>query len=183
MRRAIFLDRDGTINYDPGYLGDPEKVRIFPQVINSLKFLKEELNYLLIIISNQAGIARGLITRNDVNSVNSKIAALFNLEGVEIDAFYYCPFHPDFNSKKDSSWRKPSPKMILKAAADFQIELSRSIMIGDMEKDIEAGINAGVFKTILIKHCFSEKEIQSIKTKADFRTNNFMDIKEFIRSI
>lgn len=183
MKKAIFLDRDGTINYDPGYLGAPEQVRIFPNVISSLKILKEDFNYLLIIISNQAGIARGYISHNDVKLVNDKIASLFSMEGVEIDAFYYCPFHPDFNSIEDSSCRKPSPKMILKAADDFQIDLSKSFMIGDMEKDIEAGINAGVSKSILIRHGLSQRQIKSINTKADFIANNFIEIKDFIRSL
>jgi D,D-heptose 1,7-bisphosphate phosphatase len=177
--KAIFLDRDGTINIDPGYLGDPDKVEIYPDVIPVLKHLKETYSFKLIVVSNQAGIARGLINEDNVKAVNARVNKLFELEGISIDAFYYCPFHPEFSSLDDCVCRKPSAKMILDAAKDFNIDLSKSFMIGDRESDIMAGINAGV-DTILIKHNISDEELFSTKTKADFKTTSFKLINNYI---
>lgn len=177
--KAIFLDRDGTINIDPGYLGDPDMVKIYPNVIPVLKHLKETYSFKLIVISNQAGISRDLISDNDVEAVNAKVNELFEMEGVSIDAFYYCPFHPEFSSPKDCICRKPSPKMILDATEKFNIDLTKSFMIGDRESDIVAGINAGV-DTILIMHNSSDEELSSIKSKANFKTTNFNLINNYI---
>lgn len=179
MNRAVFIDRDGTINYDPGYLGDPDKVKIYPDVINSIKELKNKYGFKIIVISNQAGIARGLISHEDVKSVNDRINSYFIAQGTRIDAYYYCPYHPDFNTAEQCSCRKPSPGMILTASKDHGIDLINSFMVGDMESDILAGINAGV-KTIMIKHNLSQNEISRTVTQADFKTNNFYEVSNFI---
>lgn len=150
MNKAIFLDRDGTLNEDPGYLGDPEQVILLPNVGDALKILKNKFNFLLIVISNQSGVARGLISEDDVVMVNSKINEILENFNTKIDKFYYCTAHPDFNSESESVCRKPSPKMILDAAEEFNVDLSRSFVIGDSVSDIEAGFNAGC-KTILVK--------------------------------
>jgi D-glycero-D-manno-heptose 1,7-bisphosphate phosphatase len=148
--RAIFLDRDGTLNEDPGYLGDPEKLVLLPGVGESLSILKNNYKFKLIVVSNQSGIARGLITDEEVIAVNKELNNKLSSFNVEIDAFYYCPYHPEFDSENESDCRKPSPKMILDSANDNSIDLSLSYMIGDTKTDIETGINAGV-KTILVK--------------------------------
>ena len=148
-KRAVFLDRDGTLNEDPGYLGNPEDLILFPDTGPSLSLLKNKNHFLLIVISNQSGIARGLISDADVVSVNNELNKKLSEFNVQIDAFYYCPFHPDFNSEDECACRKPSPKMIIDAASDFNIDLSKSYMVGDSELDILAGINAGV-KTVLV---------------------------------
>jgi len=179
MNRAIFIDRDGTINYDPGYLGDPDKVKIYHDVINSIKELKDKYGFKIIVISNQAGIARNLISHEDVQLVNDRINSYFLEQGTKIDAFYYCPFHPDFNTPAKCSCRKPSPEMILNASNKYNIDLTNSFMIGDMESDILAGINAGV-KTIMIKYNLLQNEILKVETHADFKTNNFREVSNFI---
>lgn len=182
MAKAIFLDRDNTINYDPGYLGDPHKVKIFDGVIEVLKYFKEFHDFLIIIISNQAGIAKGFLTHEMVNSVNNKISDIFKEKSLLIDKFYYCPFHPEYNSEEESSCRKPSPKMILEASKEFKIDLSISYIIGDSESDIEAGISAGLNKNILYKYNLNDSEIKNIYTKADFCSNNYFQIKNYILS-
>ena len=179
MEKAVFIDRDGTINYDPGYLGDPDKVKIYPDVINSIKELKDKYNLKIIVISNQAGIARGLISHKDVQLVNDRINNYFIAKGTRIDAFYYCPYHPDFNAPEQCSCRKPSPEMLLNASIKHNIDLKKSFMVGDMESDIIAGINAGV-KTIMIKYHLLQNELSKIKTRADFKTNNFPEVNNFI---
>jgi D-glycero-D-manno-heptose 1,7-bisphosphate phosphatase len=147
---AVFLDRDGTINEDPGYLGDPSNVILIPGAAKALSNLKSKLNCKLIVISNQSGIARGLITTQMVESVNDKINELLLAEEASIDAFYYCPYHPDFNSEEECECRKPSPKLIFEAAKDFQIDLTKSYFVGDTPSDVICGFNAGL-KTILVK--------------------------------
>lgn len=179
--RAVFLDRDGTINYDPGYLGDPDKVKIYPNVINAVKTLRNRYGFKIIVISNQAGIARGLITHHDVCAVNERINNYFIQNKTKIDAFYYCPYHPEFDIHEKCKCRKPSPEMIINASKDNNIDLKNSFMIGDMETDILAGINAGV-KTILIKYNLSKSEILNLDTKADYITNDIYEAVNFINN-
>lgn len=150
LNKAVFLDRDGTLNYDIGYLGNPDDLKLFPDTGRVLSDLKNIFHFKLIVITNQSGIARGLITDEQVKSVNSELNKKLLNYNVQIDAFYYCPFHPNFNSENDCICRKPSPKMILDSAKDFNINLSKSYFIGDSVSDIQAGIAAKV-KTILIK--------------------------------
>jgi D,D-heptose 1,7-bisphosphate phosphatase len=166
---AIFLDRDGTLNEDPGYLGNPDQVKLFPSTGKALSLIKKKLDFKLIVISNQSGVARGLISREDVEAVNEKINELLSEDDVLIDAFYYCPFHPDFSSKEDASCRKPSPALVHKAAEDFQIDLSSSYFIGDTAADIRCGINAGT-KTILVKTGYGMNEINRLKKENIFPT-------------
>jgi D,D-heptose 1,7-bisphosphate phosphatase len=179
---AVFLDRDGTLNNDPGYLGNPDKVELFPGTGKALAHLKK-LNFKLIVISNQSGIARGIITQENVESVNKKINELLVTDNISIDAFYYCPFHPDFNSEEDCSCRKPSPKMILEAAKDFNLDLKKSYFIGDNISDYECGINAGV-KTILVKTGYGEESISILQKQNKFPSfvaENLMDAVNFIQ--
>ena len=150
MIKAVFLDRDGTLNEDPGYISNPNKIILFPDTGASLSLLKNKYHFKLIVISNQSGIARGLITEDEVNLVNTELNNKLSQFNVQIDAFYFCPFHPDFNSEDECVCRKPSPKMILDAAHDFNINLKTSYFIGDSDTDISAAIGAGL-KSILVK--------------------------------
>ena len=165
--KAVFLDRDGTINEDPGYLGDPKKLVLLPGVGESLAKLKNEYHFSLIVVSNQSGVARGLITEKDVVAVNKEINKKLMSYNVEIDAFYFCPYHPDFNGEKDCECRKPSPKMILDSAKKGNIDLSASYLIGDTIEDILAGKNAGL-KTILVKTGKGSESISMLQ-----KGNNF----------
>jgi len=179
---AVFLDRDGTLNIDPGYLGNPDEVQLLPKVGEGLSLLKKDQGFLLVVISNQSGIARGLITMEQVDSVNSRINFLLRDYKVEIDAFYYCPFHPDFNDPQSSKCRKPSPEMVFKAAKDLNIDLSKSYFIGDSVSDILCGINAGV-KTILVKTGEGEDSLSILQNEDNFPSfvvNNFFDAANII---
>ncbi len=181
--QAIFLDRDGTINFDYGYLGDVSKVEILDGVIDGMLKLKEKFpGIIFIVISNQAGIARGLITLEQVRNVNSRIQQLLNEKGITVSKFYHCPFHPEFSSEEDSKCRKPSPEMLFEAANDFNLNLTNTYFIGDRHTDIESGLNAGT-KTILLKSEIypDEAEILNNKNAApDFIANNFLEVAEFI---
>lgn len=180
--RAVFLDRDGTLNEDPGYLGDPEKVKLLPFVGEVLSRLKNEFNFFLIVISNQSGIARGLITAGQVEQINEKINMLLKEFNVSVDKFYYCPFHPDFNTAEECTCRKPSTKMIDKAVEEFEIDLSKSFFIGDSAADIECGLNAGA-KTILVKTGYGRETLYMLQKEnkiPSFVAENFLDAGNYI---
>ena len=179
---GIFLDRDGTLNEDPGYLGDPRLLNLYPDTGKALAFLKNELKFKLIVISNQSGVARGLITIEKVDAVNAKVNELLLKDNVQIDAFYYCPYHPDFNSKEDCSCRKPSPELVLKSAKDFNIDLSGSYFIGDTVSDIECGFNANL-KTILVLTGYGKDSfsiLQKLNKMPSFVAENILDASKFI---
>ena len=180
--RAVFLDRDGTINVDPGYLNDPDKVVLYPGVGAGIKALREDKGFKIIVISNQSGISRGLITEKEVDDINNRINDLLKEFDTKIDAFYYCPYHPDYSPEELCVCRKPSPYMVVKAAGDFQVNLKESYLIGDRFTDIECGINAGV-KTVLIKNELSDEEINSLHNQVkspNFVANNFEEATNFI---
>lgn len=179
---AIFLDRDGTINFDPGYIKNPDDVKILPGVSEGIRKLKVELGFKIVVVSNQAGVSKGLMTLEDVHAVNNKIQELLKKENAEIDAFYFCPFHPDYDDEEKSKCRKPSPLMLLKAAEELDIDLTRSFMVGDRAGDIEAGLNAGV-KSILLQSEIADEEIKNLESKnlsPLFIAKNFLDACEFI---
>jgi D,D-heptose 1,7-bisphosphate phosphatase len=180
--KAIFLDRDGTLNEDPGYLGDPEKVILLPTVGDALNILKNQLNFLLIVVSNQSGVARGLITEEEVKKVNNRLNELLTDFNVKIDDFYYCTAHPDFSSAEECECRKPSPKMILDASEKYNIDLSKSYLIGDNISDIESAMNAGC-KSVLVKTGYGMKfinELQKQNKFPSFVAENLMDAVNFI---
>ena len=180
---AIFLDRDGTLNEDPGYLGNPNQVKLLPGVGSTLSFLKNELGFKLIVISNQSGIARGLLTKEMVESVNKKINELLAEFNVIIDAFYFCHSHPDFNNEGECSCRKPSPEMVLQAAKDHNIDLKGSYFVGDAVSDVECGINAGL-KTILVMTGYGEESFSNLKKQNKFPTfvaQNITEVSSIIK--
>jgi D-glycero-D-manno-heptose 1,7-bisphosphate phosphatase len=153
MAKAIFLDKDGTLIPDIPYNVNPDLITIVPDAIEGLKQLSAE-GYLLIIISNQAGVARGYFTEDKLPAVEQRIKQLLEKQGVKLSAFYYCPHHPEGTVSRytdDCYCRKPQPGMLLKAARDHNIDLPSSWMIGDILNDVEAGNRAGS-KTVLINN-------------------------------
>jgi len=138
LRRAVFLDRDNTLIYDPGYIHEPEKVRLLTGVPEGLKLLKDA-GFLLVVVSNQSGIGRGYFGEKDFWAVNERLQELLKPFGVQIDAFYFCPHRPDENC----SCRKPKTGMIEKAAEDLGIDVSESVVIGDKDSDVELAFNCG----------------------------------------
>ncbi len=152
-RPAVFVDRDNTLIHDPGYLRDPNQVRLLDGVAHGIKRLRDA-GYLVVVASNQSGVARGLLTEADVACIHARIQELLHHSGTQIDAFYYCPYLPGDEAVRpeyrvDSDLRKPRPGMLLLAAREHAIELARSWMIGDSPRDAQAGRAAGC-RTILI---------------------------------
>lgn len=182
MTRAIFLDRDGTINVDPGYLGNPDLVQLFNGTGEALSDVKNRFGYKLIVVSNQSGIARGLITHSQVISVNEKINEILSKYDVCIDKFMYCPFHPDYSSPEEAKCRKPSPAMILHAAKEYDIDLPNSFMIGDSEADILCAKNAGV-KSIMVLTGQGNRQIIPLKKGNNLPNFVVNDISEACKLI
>lgn len=154
-QKAVFLDRDGTINKYVGFLRDIDQFELIEGVAEAIKRINAS-GYLCIVVTNQPVIARGEVTVPQLEEIHNKMETLLGLEGAYIDGLYYCPHHPHkgFEGeipelKFDCECRKPRPGMLLKAAEDFNIDLSKSWMVGDGENDIKAGENAGC-KTCLI---------------------------------
>lgn len=142
MNRAAFLDRDGTLIVDAAYPKDPARVEPMPHAAPALRELQR--HFLLVIVSNQSGIARGLITPEEARAVHDRVIEVFSREGVRFADAYYCPHGPGDGCR----CRKPAPGLILDAAAALDIELARSVMIGDKASDVAAGRAAGVGRAI-----------------------------------
>lgn len=131
---AAFLDRDGTLIVERNYLADPAGVEFVPGAVEALKRL-QDAGLLLVIVTNQSGIARGLYSEADFRAVQERIEDILAGEGVRIDATYYCPHHPDFTGP--CSCRKPGPGMYRQAEADLGADLAASFYVGDRGKDVE----------------------------------------------
>lgn len=149
--KAVFLDRDGTINEEMGYINHVSRLQVFGFVPKAIKILND-CGYLVFIITNQSGIARGYFTENLVQEVHSRLLKIVSEEHGKIEKIYYCPHHPTEGSDKyrlDCPCRKPKPGMIETAQKEFNIALNQSYIIGDRYKDIEFGQALGL-KTILV---------------------------------
>ena len=147
MNRAIFLDRDGVINQDLGYVYKKEEFLLIAGVLDALKTFKS-LGYLCVIVTNQAGIARGLYSEKNYLQLTNYMLKIFNENNIKIDGVYHCPHHPDFTGK--CICRKPNPGMILSAAEKLNISLSQSYLLGDKNSDVAAGKNAGIINSYKI---------------------------------
>lgn len=132
-KRALFLDRDGTLIVDQRYPKDPDAVQLMPGVADALREMQPY--WLLVIVSNQSGIARGIISADEATAVHDRMVAMFAAEGVAFAGVYYCPHMPGISC----DCRKPSPGMLLTAARELGIDLKQSVMIGDKASDVEAG--------------------------------------------
>lgn len=149
-QKAVFLDRDGTINKYVGFLRNIDDFELIDGVSEAIKKINQS-GYLAIVVTNQPVIARGEVSWEELNEIHKKMATLLGRDGAYVDAIYVCPHHPDkgfegerLEYKFDCDCRKPKPGLLFQAAKEFNIDLSQSIMIGDSERDIEAGKNAGV---------------------------------------
>lgn len=164
VRKAVFLDRDGTLNVEKSYLCDPDQLVLFPDVVPSLQQLIQE-QFTLFVVTNQSGIGRGYYTEDDMHRVNHRLEEVLKPEGVSFQKIYYAPEAPE----APSYGRKPSPQFLLDAAREFDLNLGDSYMIGDKLSDIECGWNAGVKASILLRTGYGiETERNIKKSRADF---------------
>ncbi len=140
-RPALFLDRDGTLVENVPYNADPTAVVLEPRVGRALRWARDA-GFALVVVTNQSALARGLCTEADVQAVNDRMRDLLRAEGCELDGVYVCPHHPDFGPACDC--RKPAPGLLQRAARDLHLDLTRSVLVGDSERDMEAARRAGV---------------------------------------
>lgn len=143
MNKAVFLDRDGTINIEKNYLYKSDDWEWIEGSVEAIKGFNR-LGYLVIVISNQAGVARGLYNCEDVDRLHDYVSRLLEVAGAKIDGYYYCPHHPGYGEVRDCDCRKPKAGLLFKAQAEYAIDLKKSYMIGDKASDILAGYEAGV---------------------------------------
>ena len=158
---AVFLDRDGTINEEVGYLDNLAKVKIIPAAFEAIRLIN--INAMkTVVISNQAGVARGLFSEEFVNITNEYLQTALRGKNAIIDKFYYCPHHPTEGIgqyRQKCNCRKPASGMLLRAAEEMNIDLEQSYIIGDRYNDIEAGKKVGV-KGVLVKTGFGQSLLQ-----------------------
>lgn len=165
-KKAIFIDRDGTLIEEVNYLHKVEDLRFFDYTDEAVKLLKEK-GFLVIIATNQSGIGRKIYTETDMHNIHE---AIQNFLTEKIDAFYFCPHLPD----SGCSCRKPNLGMIERACKDFEIDLENSWMIGDKKLDVELGIN-GKLKTALVLTGYGEKHFNQLEKKPDIVADTLIE--------
>ena len=146
MKRAVFIDRDGTISEEVGYINHVSRFRLFPYAAPALKHLNEN-GWLAIVVTNQAGVARGYFSEDTIQRIHAAMMDQLESNGARLDAIYYCAHHPSVGEppyRVDCECRKPKPGLIARAAQDFDINLAESWMVGDRYSDVELARNAGV---------------------------------------
>jgi len=189
--KAIFFDRDDTLIEDPGYINNPDQVKLLDGIAEALIELKT-LGYKLIVATNQSAVARGIVTEEVLGEIHDRLKQLLAEKGAFLDQIYYCPYHPEGavpKYRKESNCRKPSPGMLLKAADEMDIDLSQSWCLGNSKRDVEAGLRAGC-KTILIDMPSHQKQsapsLSLAGVTADYKAVNIKEavniIKKYLRS-
>jgi D-glycero-D-manno-heptose 1,7-bisphosphate phosphatase len=183
MRPAVFLDRDGTLIEEAGYLDRLERLVFFPFSIDAVRLLNQA-GLPVVIVTNQAGVARGIFPDSFVAEAHASLAQRLEAGGAKIDGFYYCPHHPDGTVepfRRSCDCRKPGDAMLRRAASDLDIDLARSIVIGDRWHDVEAGRRAGT-RTVLVRTGYGRTEEQRPKPgiRADAIADNLIEAVSWI---
>lgn len=183
-RPAIFLDRDGTLIEDREYIREPGQVALAPRAAEGLRAMRE-LGFPLYVISNQSGIARGILTERDLRAVNLRMIAVLAKEGATVDGMYFCPHHPEGSEplyRVDCECRKPKPGLLHQAAGEHGLDPARSFLVGDSVRDLLAGRSVGS-RTILVLTGNGRKTLGEGPTHpdADFIASDLMDAAGWIR--
>jgi len=153
---VIFLDRDGTINEEVGYLRDPGELRLLPRVPEGLRLLKEA-GFALVVVTNQSGVARGYFDQKTLAMVHERLQELLQVHGVELDGIYYCPHHPD----EGCSCRKPRTGLVERAARELDLDLSQAFVVGDRDVDVALAKNLGA-KGILVLTGYGRRDLERL---------------------
>ncbi len=179
--KAVFVDRDRTLMEDPGYISEPEAVKLLPGVELAIKSL-HQAGYKVVVVTNQSGVARGLLTEEALGEIHAELRRQLSAKGVHLDGIYYCPYHPEGTVEryaKESDLRKPQPGMLLEAASELDIDLSRSWMVGDSARDVEAGQRAGC-RTIRVRSSQTHPQDSDESAQADHSVRNLVDAARII---
>lgn len=183
QKRAVFLDRDGTLNYDPGYIKKPSELILLPGVPEGLQQLAAQ-GYELIVVSNQSGIGRGLFSVKDLDAIHTYFNDLLRPHAIQIRSFEYCPHKPEDRC----SCRKPSPKLIQDVARRYSIDVSKSFMVGDRYRDLLSGSRAGCRGLVWMMpqkgaHYTDDPEdpdFVNTQKLANFKAANFGEVAKYI---
>ncbi len=182
-RSAVFLDRDGTLLEEAGYLDRLERLVFFPYAIDAVRLLNRA-GFPVVVVTNQAGIARGIFQESFVAAAHQHISDRLAAAGARVDAFYYCPHHPEAvveEFRQACDCRKPQPGMLTRAAADLDLALDRSFVVGDRWHDLEAGQRVGA-RTLLVRTGYGRTEEAAPKThvQASAIVDNVIDAVSWI---
>jgi histidinol-phosphate phosphatase family protein len=173
LKAAVFLDRDGTLNEDPGYLNNPDRLRLLPGVKDALQRLREA-GFLLVVVTNQSGISRGKITRPQLVSIHARMDELL---GFSIDRYQVCDHLPE----DGCLCRKPSPELLISASRELRIDLSQSFMVGDRKIDLQAGRSAGCRGSALVRTGVGFEELRQLTPgEADFVGADLSEVASWI---
>ncbi len=163
MDKVIFLDRDGTINREDGYITRVDQIHLYEGAVPALRMLKE-MGYRIVIVSNQAGVAKALLTEQALQEINNALLSMLKAEGILIDRLYYCPHHPEAvvpEYKKACECRKPKTGMVMRAVKELGVQVQGAYMIGDKLTDIELARNFGG-RGILLLTGYGKEEIKKL---------------------
>ncbi|MBC8035021.1 MAG: HAD family hydrolase [Chitinophagaceae bacterium] len=184
MNKAVFLDKDGTLIYDLPYNVNPNLLTWKEDSFEALKTLAAN-GYLLVVVTNQSGVARGIFTEADLVALGEAMKQLLAEQEIPLAGFYYCPHFKEGTLEqytKPCDCRKPAPGMLINAARDLQIDLQASWMIGDMLKDVEAGKAAGC-STILVEGSDQSGRITSTASQPSYIAASLLDAAKYILSV
>ena len=186
--RAIFLDRDGTINEEVGYIEHLDRLRIIPEAYEAIRLINVS-SFMAVVVTNQAGIAKGLFNEAFVKQTKERLQEYLRQKGAAIDAFYFCPHHPTEGVppyRRVCDCRKPAPGLFYQAARDMDIDLAASFMVGDRYRDMEAAHRAGV-KGVLVKTGYGADVLENIgpdqetpEAKPDHIAENILEAVHWI---
>ena len=175
-RRAVFLDRDGTIIEDVPYISEPEKVVLISGASGAIKRLKAA-GFMVVVVSNQSGVGRGYFTEADVGAVHARIDSILDNEGTGIDDYFYCPHEPD----SGCACRKPETRMVDRAVDKYSLDVENSYLVGDKSSDISLADNAGL-TSILVRTGHGTETEKEPGIKAGFVASDIAEAVEWIMS-
>jgi D-glycero-D-manno-heptose 1,7-bisphosphate phosphatase len=184
-RPAVFIDRDGTISEEVGYINHPSRFRLFPYTAAAIKLLNDQ-GWLAVVITNQAGVARGYFTESMIETVHDNLLRELREKGARVDAIYYCAHHPSVGEppyRQECDCRKPKPGLVIRASKELGIALKQSWMIGDRYGDIELAHNAGVRSALVLSGYGRgewENQRSQWKQQPDLVAENLLEAVELI---
>ena len=177
-RKALFIDRDGTLNSNPpqgSFYWRWEDWRFLPNAEEALRRFTED-GYIIVVISNQSGVGKGLYTIRDVETLHKRVKKTLERQGVHIEAFYFCPHLTEDNC----DCRKPKPGMLLKAAKELDIDLRASIVAGDAARDVEAGKSAGTKTAFIYGNAYKDQRDPGYAAHADFVAKDLLELHKLV---
>lgn len=181
MKKAVFLDRDGTINEDVNYLNHPDQIELISGAAEGIKLLSDN-DFIVVVITNQSGVARGIIEEENLPLIKERLCSLLEEKGARIDGYYYCPHYPEGKVEKYAvkcDCRKPESGMLRQAAEDLDIDLKESYVVGDKSCDVVLGKNVGAV-SIMVKTGYGESEAENCKPSPDYTADNLFDAAQWI---